>query len=214
MVGKPIKRRRPYVPAALVLLLLGLIALAVFGGPFGRGVAVGATGSIALVGGVIMMFQRLMTRLAGSDLDPPALPVKTWDYAMVGTDLSGAAAPFEQFTNHVLLVNVWATWCAPCVAEMPSLFRLQERLADYDIKFAFVSSEKPEAVKKFMAKRQWDGPFYSVSGELPECFRTGVVPATFVVDRGGSIALRHVGAARWDDEGVVKFLQGLAVGPT
>jgi thiol-disulfide isomerase/thioredoxin len=213
MFGEPMKRRRPYLPAALVILLLGIVALAVFGGAFGRGVAVGAFGSLALVGAVIIMFRRLMTRLTRTGLKPPTLPVKAWDYAMIATDVSGAPAPFEQFTSHVLLLNVWATWCAPCVAEMPSLFRLQERLADYDIKFAFVSSEKPEAVRKFMVKNQWDGPFYLVSGDLPECFRTGAIPATFVIDRGGAIVLRHVGAASWDDGNVLKFLQGVAVGP-
>lgn len=211
---EPVKRRRPYLPAALVLLLIGILALALFGGPFGRGVAVGAFGSLALVGGLLMLLRRMMGRLAKGGLKPPALPVKTWDYAMVATDLSGAAVSFEQFTDQVLLLNVWATWCAPCVAEMPSLLRLQERLAEHKIAFAFVSSEEPNAVKKYIARHQWHGPFYLVSGELPECFRTGAIPATFVVDRGGSIALRHLGAATWDAESVVRFLQGLAVAPS
>jgi thiol-disulfide isomerase/thioredoxin len=193
---------------------LGLLVLAVFGGAFGRGVAVGAFGALALVVGFMVMLRRLMARVAGRGLEPPPLPVKTWGYAMAATDLSGVVTPFESFRNHVLVVNIWGTWCAPCVAEMPSLFRLRERLADCDVKFAFVSSEKSEVVKKFISRRQWDGPFYLVSGDLPECFRTGAIPATFVVDRGGSIALRHAGAARWDDDGVVRFLQGLAAAAT
>ena len=79
---------------------------------------------------------------------------------------------------------------------MPSLFRLQKELADYEVEFAFLSSEQPDAVRKFISRRQWEGPFHLVAGDVPECFRTGAIPATFIVDKTGSIELRHFGAAK------------------
>lgn len=213
MVKIPFRRVLRLVPAALACAVLSIIALAVFGGAFGRGVAVGALGSLVLVGVFFISIRRMMARAASARLKPPTLPVKTWDYAMVADDLSGVAVSFRQFANRVILLNVWATWCAPCVAEMPTLFRLQKRLAGYDVEFAFLSSERPEIIEKFVRKHGWKGPFYQVTGDLPECFRSGAIPATFVVDRYGSIAFRHLGAARWDDERIVTFLQGLAAAP-
>jgi thiol-disulfide isomerase/thioredoxin len=133
---------------------------------------------------------------------------------MVATDLSGATVTFDQFRKSCCLPEFLATWCPPSAAKMPSLFRLQKELADYEVEFAFLSSEQPDAVRKFISRRQWEGPFHLVAGDVPECFRTGAIPATFIVDKTGSIELRHFGAAKRDDEGVVRFLQGLAVAPS
>jgi thiol-disulfide isomerase/thioredoxin len=115
---------------------------------------------------------------------------------MVATDLSGATVTFDQFRKSCCLPEFLATWCPPSAAKMPSLFRLQKELADYEVEFAFLSSEQPDAVRKFISRRQWEGPFHLVAGDVPECFRPGAIPATFIVDKTGSIELRHFGAAK------------------
>jgi thiol-disulfide isomerase/thioredoxin len=193
--------------------VLGIGALAIFAGSFGRGVAVGALGTIMLVAGLIWLVRRLMTKASTDGLEAPALPAALWDYEVVATGLDGEAIHFEQFRNRVTVINLWATWCAPCIAEMPSLFRLQGKVEEYDVAFTFLSQEDQETVRKFITKRGWSGPFHVASGEIPECFQTGAIPATFVVDRGGRIALRHFGAARWDDDSVVAFLRDPAAAP-
>jgi hypothetical protein len=75
-----------------------------------------------------------------------------------------------------------------------------------------VTSEPADTVRTFLAKRPVGLPVYTAA-ELPDIFRSGAIPATYVIDRTGTIALRHTGAARWDDPGVVSFVRGLAVMP-
>ena len=197
---------------ALAAAMLGVIALLIFAGAFGRGVAVGAFGTILLAIAFFWFMQRLM-RSSAETLAAPQLPVAAWDYELVATDLNGEPISFNGFRNRVIFMNLWATWCAPCIAEMPSLFRLQDRTRDADIVFVFLSLENVDVVRKFIARRDWSGPFHVTADEMPECFRTGAIPATFVIDRGGRIVLRHFGAARWDDDSVVSFLRGLAAAP-
>ena len=102
---------------------------------------------------------------------------------------------------------------APCVAEMPSLRRLLDETADLDVQFGFITREDPPVVRRFVEKRGIDLPVYVLSGEPPECFKGRAIPATFVLDKAGTIALRHFGAARWDAENVVAFVRGLAATP-
>jgi thiol-disulfide isomerase/thioredoxin len=111
------------------------------------------------------------------------------------------------------VLNFWATWCAPCVAEMPSLQRLAAATADLDVGFACVTPEQPEVVRGFVAKRGFTLPVRLLEGDPPACFRGRAIPATFIIDKSGRIVMRHTGAARWDDPGVVAFVRGLAAAP-
>ena len=81
-------------------------------------------GVAALVGALIV-FARTMEARLRKGLQPPPLPVESWDHALEGQDLAGAPFRFSRFSGQVLVLNFWATWGAPCVAEMPSLQRLQ-----------------------------------------------------------------------------------------
>jgi thiol-disulfide isomerase/thioredoxin len=130
------------------------------------------------------------------------------------TDLEGVETEFSGFRGRVVILNFWATWCAPCIAEMPSLARLREATSDLDVELACVSREPADTISGFIVKRgPLDVPIYVLDGEPPECFATRGVPATFVIDKTGRIALNHTGATAWDDGGVVAFVRGLAVVP-
>jgi thiol-disulfide isomerase/thioredoxin len=120
---------------------------------------------------------------------------------------------FAQFAGRVLVLNFWATWCRPCVAELPSLERLQAASADLGVALACVMREKQEVVRSFVEKHAVALSVFLVEGEPPACFRGRAIPATFVLDKAGRIVMRHVGAARWDDPSVVTFVRGLAAAP-
>lgn len=112
--------------------------------------------------------------------------------------LAGEDVEFAALASGVVFVNVWATWCGPCVAELPSIARLRTSLASHDIAFVVVSTESPDTVREFAADMEADLPLVTTD-ELPEAFRTPAIPATFVV-RNGQIVYRHVGAADWSNE--------------
>jgi thiol-disulfide isomerase/thioredoxin len=205
------KRRARLAAVTLGIVILALIGFGLVAGPFGRGVVVGAIGGLGLVGAVLVALSRLMAKRVGKGLQPPPLPVAAWDYRMDALDLGGTPVDFARFRGKVLVLNFWATWCAPCVAEMPSLGRLFEKTSDLGVQFACVTREKErDRVRAFAGKHGIGLPIYALAGEPPECFRGRAIPATFVLDPTGVIALRHFGAARWDAESVVAFVRGLA----
>jgi thiol-disulfide isomerase/thioredoxin len=210
------KRHRFRDPRGLVLLLVALLAAVAWWllpGPFAHGVITGLLSALVVLVGALLAFSRLMRKRLGARLEPPPLPAGVWDYDMTVTDLAGREVSFDELGGRVLVLNFWATWCAPCVAEMPSLERLREATEDLDVVFACITSEATDAVERFLAKRELGLPVYLLRGDVPDAFRTRGVPATFVLDRSGMVAMRHVGAAAWDDERVIAFVRGLAAAP-
>ena len=196
-----------------VVATVGVVMWFLVPGPFSHGVIVGLfVGLGSIIGGFTVFIRIMKKRLAGK-LEPPPLPTSSWDYSMELADLVGRRVSFADSAGKVLVLNFWATWCAPCVAEMPSLRRLLDETADLDIQFGFITREDPSVVRRFVEKRGIDLPIYVLSGEAPECFKGRAIPATFVLDKAGMIALRHFGAARWDAENVVAFVRGLAATP-
>ena len=201
-----------------ILLVLALAAVA--GGawvlvpvPFAHGMIVGAIAAlVALIAGFSLVARHLKKRMEGR-LAPPPLPTASWDFAMDLQDLAGNSVACTDFAGKVLILNFWATWCAPCVAELPSLVRLHAATSDLGVNMACVSREPREVVAGFLEKRRLSVPVYLLGHDPPECFQSRGIPATFILDKRGMIALRHIGAATWDDESVVAFVRGLAATP-
>jgi thiol-disulfide isomerase/thioredoxin len=199
-------------------VLAGMIVLAVavwflFPHAFVRGAMAGVVLTIGLAVGFGFLSVRRMKRRMGGRLEPPPVPTESWDYELSAADLEGHPVDFIRFSGEVLVLNLWATWCAPCVTELPSLSRLQEATSELGVRLACVTREKREVVERFVEERAPDVPIYIVEGEIPECFSSRGIPATYVLDRNGLIAFRHMGAAAWDDPRVVTFIRGLAAIP-
>ncbi|MEJ2207282.1 MAG: TlpA disulfide reductase family protein [Gemmatimonadota bacterium] len=204
------RRVRPWMILVALVVVAGLLWVLV-PSPFLRGLLVGALlGPAAVVGGLSLVAGRMRKKLGGR-LEPPPLPVARWDLDMRAEDLEGHVRHFSEFSGRVLILNFWATWCAPCVAEMPSLARLQELTSDLGVALACVSKETREKVRECVAKRDLRVPVFIVEDGVPECFRVRAIPATFVLDKKGTIVLRHLGAAAWDHVDVVAFVRGLAL---
>jgi len=195
------------------ILVCALIVVAALGGSFVRGLVVGLLGTFVLLGGGLAILTRRARKGLGSRLKPPPLPTGRWDYVMEAVDLTGAPVAFADFAGKVLVLNFWATWCAPCVAEMPALERLHEATSDMGVRFACVTREAAAAVRPFVSARGLGLPVFLMADDPPECFRSRAIPATFILDRSGRVAMRHFGAAAWDDGAVVDFVRGLARGP-
>lgn len=209
-------REAPAKPVGVLLVLLaGATAVwLAFPTPFVRGLVVGVFAGPALVTGVLAIATRRLRKRANESLLAPPLPVDTWDYDLRATALGGDEVDFASFKGRVLVLNFWATWCAPCVAEMPSLAGLEEATADLDVSLACVTSEPSETVERFIAKRGSLGvPIYLLADEAPAMFRSRGIPATFVLDKNGLRVLSHTGAASWDAPAVVAFVRGLAAVP-
>ena len=131
------------------------------------------------------------------------------------SDLNDRPVPFSRFKGKPIFLNIWATWCGPCVREMPSIARLAEdpRLQGKGIEFVCVSvDDSSDAVRRFLQDRSWSMTFLRAE-QLPAVFRTEGIPATFLIAPDGRIAATEVGSSQWDSPEVVSFLEKLAASP-
>jgi len=207
---RPVLRRGGILAVAFAAAV-GIWAL--FPSPLVHGIIVGIFGGL---GSIVLVFAIFMRRLKGRmkmNLAPPPLPSGSWDYSIELEDLAGNQIAGAEFKGQVLILNFWATWCAPCVAEMPSLLRLHEAAADLGVNMVCITKEPSEVVSSFVEKKGMTAPIYLLSGDPPEQFKSRSVPVTYILDKNGMIALRHTGAANWSDESVVNFVRGLAAVP-
>lgn len=115
---------------------------------------------------------------------------------------------FSNLKGKVILVNFWATWCPPCIAEMPSF---QELYSDYGdkVEFLFVSSEEHETVRGYMNRKRFDLPAYRSLSQPPAPLSGKTLPTTFLIGKDGKIVIEKIGAADWNSENVRKTIDAL-----
>lgn len=146
-------------------------------------------------------------------LEAPILPAATPLHRLEGTfvDLHGQKKSFADLQGKVVLVNIWATWCSPCRAEMPSLERLWKIFRENEnVGVYCISQEKAKTVSNHPLGRNLDLPLYVFSSGMPKELQSEGIPATFIFDRDGRMVFSHTGMARWDAPEVVSYLRALA----
>lgn len=114
-------------------------------------------------------------------------------------DRKGRKFNLDQFKGKIILINFWASWCPPCVAEMPSLQALYNDYSN-QVEFIFVARDSEEKIDSFMAKEGFSFPIYYEYSEPPIALQSNSLPTTYIIDQSGSIILEHIGAARWNSE--------------
>jgi thiol-disulfide isomerase/thioredoxin len=128
------------------------------------------------------------------------------------TDADGKPATLADFNGKPAVVNLWATWCRPCLKEMPSLDRLQRQLAG-KLKVAAISEDhgSAERVRAFVAKMGLKQLtiYFDPKADVAHAFRVVGLPTSIVLDAGGRVVGRVEGAADWDSANMLAVLQPL-----
>lgn len=119
--------------------------------------------------------------------------------------MSGENLSFESLKGKVILVNFWATWCPPCVAEMPGMQELYDDYGDR-VAFVFIARDDHERVVKFLQKKNLSLPVYYERTAPPKAMTTSSLPTTYVIDSQGMIRVDKVGAADWNSKKVRSLL--------
>lgn len=120
--------------------------------------------------------------------------------------LAGEESPvtITHFRGKVVVLNFWATWCAPCLEELPTLAALQKDYAAKDVVVLAMSVDaKPFAVvKRFLRNKQITAPLlaHDKRGDFYQPLSASGLPLTYVIDRKGNVAYRYEGATDWTEE--------------
>ncbi|WP_340065423.1 TlpA disulfide reductase family protein [Ascidiimonas aurantiaca] len=124
------------------------------------------------------------------------------DYNWVLKEMeTGNTFNMKEARGKVVLVNLWATWCPPCIAEMPSLQKLYDDYKD-KVVFLFVTDESARKVNVFMEKNGYDLPIYNSVSKIPAELYSRSIPATYLLDGNGKIVIKKKGAADWNSKAV------------
>ena len=130
-------------------------------------------------------------------------------------DTSGHSVELSELRGKLVLVNLWATWCEPCLREMPSLERLQSRLGER-IAVLAVSEDRGgnKTVEPFIAKLGLKSVkiYIDPKSEVGHAFGARGLPTSFLIDREGKVLGRVEGAAEWDSPKILGVLEPLLSG--
>jgi peroxiredoxin len=123
--------------------------------------------------------------------------------------LDGGVTTLGALRGRPVVLNFWATWCPPCVAELGSLQALHDSLAAEGLAVVLVSPESPATVRRFLARRGVTAPAFIEAEPVPAALGVRALPTTVVLDRQGRVALVRRGAAEWDTPAVRTWLRAL-----
>jgi cytochrome c biogenesis protein CcmG, thiol:disulfide interchange protein DsbE len=156
--------------------------------------------TVLILGGLIWVNRERFTPLDVGSAAP--------DYDVV--TLTGDTVALASFRGDVVLLNIWATWCLPCVQEMPALQLLHEALAPDGLRIVAVSVDAPPGILAPSGIFSGDiqafvdsfnltfTVLHDPSGRIQSRYQVNGLPTTFIIDREGRIRRRVLGAAEWD----------------
>lgn len=127
-----------------------------------------------------------------SDASPVSAPAEA-----TFQDLEGNPLEIGDFRGSKVFLNYWATWCAPCIREIPSINRAAAELEDEGFVFLFASDESIDTIRDFLAEREFEGRFIKLNSYFGE---QGVeaVPSSVLYDASGKAVKTWLGAYEWD----------------
>ena len=131
------------------------------------------------------------------------------DYNMKLMDQDGNITSLEAFKDKVIFMNMWATWCPPCIAEMPNIHKLYKEMGD-EVAFVMVSLDDDfETAKAFNKRKGFDFTIYSLQSSRPSMYQSSTIPTTFVINANSELVFKHKGMANYNTSKFKKYLSSL-----
>lgn len=123
-------------------------------------------------------------------------------------DATGKTVDLQDFRGKKVFVNLWATWCPPCRAEMPSIEKLYASVNKDKVAFVLLSLDEDFATAKSYAQNQlFKTPIYYPNSNMPELFNVRGIPATFIFNEKGDLVKQQEGAENYDTDAYRQLLQ-------
>ena len=131
------------------------------------------------------------------------------DFNLMLMDEDGNTLSLADFKGKAIFMNMWATWCPPCIAEMPNINKLYKEMG-HDVAFVMVSLDEDfETAKSFNNRKGFDLPIYTLQSRRPAMYQSTTVPTTYVISADGNLMLAHKGMANYNTSKFRSFLEGI-----
>lgn len=142
--------------------------------------------------------------------DKDAYTLSDKDYSWQMTDINGNTFNLNEAKGKVIFINIWATWCPPCVGEMPLIQKLYDKYRNNsDVVFLLISDEEIPKIKQFIEKREYDFPVFSSRYARPEIFKSNSIPASYLISPEGKLVIKQIGAADWAGDKMLETIDNL-----
>lgn len=152
-----------------------------------------------------------LTQISAKTAERPMQGKPVPDFTL--KDLNGATVKLADYRGKVLFINIWATWCAPCREEMPSMEKLYREMKGENFEMLAISIDEKgkEVVDPFVEEYGLTFPILmDPTSRVAKKFKTTGVPETFIVDKNGTIINHILGPRSWDNPKVTKALKIMA----
>lgn len=120
------------------------------------------------------------------------------------TELDGREIDLSEFKGKVVFINYWATWCGPCIKEMPSIELAQNSLKDKEVVFLLASNEDIDEIEEFKDRKSYN--FHYVRLLNMEELKMQALPTTHIYDKDGSLMFSETGARDWNEPNNLKLI--------
>lgn len=156
----------------------------------------------------------LETGILNADPDSNDSRKDAFEYGFAIKKPDGTVVDFNDYRGKTIFLNMWATWCGPCRAEMPSIQKLYESVGSDSIQFVMLSIDREEdlnKVEQYVASKKFTFPTF-IAGELPAQLQVKIIPTTFVISPEGVIVYKKSGMADYNTNKFRKFLHKVNAG--
>jgi cytochrome c biogenesis protein CcmG/thiol:disulfide interchange protein DsbE len=147
---------------------------------------------------------------------PPAVAAGTSAPDFSFPDLDGKIVNLSDYRGKLVLLNIWATWCRPCVSEMPSMERLYSKFKkeDFEILAVSIDIKGKKVVAPFMELHNLSfKALLDTQGTIQETYQATGIPESFIIDKNGVIIEKVIGPLDWSSSKVFQYFQGLLETP-
>jgi thiol-disulfide isomerase/thioredoxin len=160
------------------------------------------------------LWQRGAEPTGQAETDPAELarrtPIQDFDL----TDAQGAIKKFSAYKGNVVILSFWASWCTPCLLELPTFAELDQRFGKRGLKIVTVNVDEGDEGKTFARdfwnKKSFPFPsYFDTTKALSQRFEVDMLPSNFVIDRQGRLVFSSYGANDWTSAQTLEFIDGL-----
>lgn len=147
---------------------------------------------------LLLLLSACKEKAADKNPDKPAVKTETKSELdkIKLTELDGTPIDLNEYKGKTIFLNFWATWCKPCIQEMPSIANAMKKVNKDDVVFLFASTEEADEIKSFKERKSF--PFHYVKVDNFETLDIMTIPTTFIFNSEGKRVFNEMGYRKWD----------------